>query len=317
MINELKHHEKLYSTVTDAAWKQCIRQYMTHLRLERHLAENSVHAYVVDVGHLAKFAERHNVSPTDITAKHLQLMLAELNKGDVALATQSRMVSGWRIFFRMMVLGGSIKENPADLIEMPRKSRHLPDILTNDDVDAIEATFDMSQPDQARNCTIVEVLYGCGLRVSELINLKLNNIYTEEQCLLVTGKGNKQRWVPINEHALHMLHTYIYTIRSQVTPQHGEESYVFLNRRGRHLTRTFIFLFLKEAVEKAGIRKNVSPHSLRHTFATELVNNGADLRAVQEMLGHASISTTEIYTHLTQQYLRNTIATYHPHYRKK
>ncbi len=317
MINELRHHEKLYSTVTDALWRSYIRQYMTHLKLERHLADNSVRAYVVDVGHLALFAERHNIFFIDITVLHLQILLAELNKGDVALATQSRMVSGWRIFFRMMELGGDIKENPADLIEMPRKSRHLPDILTNDDVDAIEATFDMSQPDQARNCTIIEVLYGCGLRVSELINLKLNNVYTNEQCLLVTGKGDKQRWVPINEHALSMLHTYIYTIRCHITPQHGEESYIFLNRRGRHLSRTFVFLFLKEAVEKAGINKNVSPHSLRHTFATELVNNGADLRAVQEMLGHASISTTEIYTHLTQQYLRNTIATYHPHYRKK
>ncbi len=317
MINELKHHENLFDTVTDTTWRSYIRLYMTHLKLERHLAENSVRAYVVDVAHLARFAERHNLAPTDITAKHLQMMLAELNKGDVALATQSRMVSGWRIFFRMLVISEDMPENPADLIEMPRKSRHLPDILTNDDVDAIEATFDMSLPDQARNCTIVEVLYGCGLRVSELINLKLNNIYTNEQCLLVTGKGDKQRWVPINEHALLMLHNYIYTIRCHITPQRGEESYVFLNRRGRHLTRTFIFLFLKEAVEKAGINKKVSPHSLRHTFATELVNNGADLRAVQEMLGHVSISTTEIYTHLTQQYLRTTISTYHPHYRKK
>lgn len=317
MSDDLGYHESLWSTLQDEEWKQYLRQYSIHLRLERHLAQNSVRAYLVDVCHLAKFAEERKLKVTEVSTKDMEDMLEELNKGDVALATQSRMLSGWRMFYRMLVMGDDMKDNPAELLEMPRKSKHLPDVLNNDDIDAIEATFDMSLPDQARNCTIIEVMYGCGLRVSELVNLKLANIYEEEQCLLVTGKGDKQRWVPINEHALDMMMTYVHQIRSRLNIRHGEENYVFLGHRGSHLTRSFVFLFLKEAVANAGIKKHVSPHSLRHSFATELVNNGADLRAVQEMLGHASITTTEIYTHLTKQFLRETIDTYHPHYRKK
>ena len=199
---------------------------------------------------------------------------------------------------------------------MPKRPLHLPDVLTDEDVSAIQDTFDRSFPGPARNYVIVEVLYGCGLRVSELVNLRLSNIYAEEEMLQVIGKGDKERWVPINSHALNLLQDYIFTLRSQLTPQPGEEKYVFLNLRGHHLTRVAVFQFIKEAVEKAGLHKNVSPHSLRHSFATELVQNGADLRAVQEMLGHESLSTTQIYTHLSHQYLRNTISTYHPHYKK-
>ena len=190
-------------------------------------------------------------------------------------------------------------------------------MLTDEDITKLQQTFDLSLPDQYRNNVIVEVLYGCGLRVSELVNLKLSNIYEQEQALLVTGKGDKQRWVPINPHALSMLLSYIHNVRSHLDVKSGEEKYVFLNRRGTHLSRNYVFMFLQQAVEQAGIQKHVSPHSLRHSFATELVENGADLRAVQEMLGHESISTTEIYTHLTRDTLRNTIAAFHPHYAKK
>lgn len=298
-------------------WQCYIHDFETYLRLEKNLASNSIEAYSRDVGHLARFAIAHNMKPNQIQLEDLQNFLYELNQVEVALATQSRILSGIRSFYRMLIIDGVVKENPVELIEMPRTARHLPDVLTDTEIDAIQSTFDKSKLDQARNSVIIEVLYGCGLRVSELANLKLSNIYDEEEYLLITGKGDKQRWVPINSRALCMMLDYIHTIRSQIAPQQGEDKYVFLSRRGRHLTRMFIFKFLKEAVEKAGIHKQISPHSLRHSFATELVQNGADLRAVQEMLGHESISTTEIYTHLSRQYLRQTIENYHPHYRKK
>ena len=202
------------------------------------------------------------------------------------------------------------------MLDLPIRPEHLPDVLSDEDITRIQATFDLSFPDQYRNNVIVEVLYGCGLRVSELVNLKMSNIYLDEQMLQVIGKGNKERWVPINPRALEMLETYIHNVRVHYNIKPGEEKYVFINRLGRHLSRNYVFMFLQQAVKDAGVNKPVSPHSLRHSFATELVENGADLRAVQEMLGHESISTTEIYTHLTRDTLRDTIATYHPHYKR-
>lgn len=292
-----------------------MRSFQTWLTLERQLSGNSVQAYLQDVSHLACYASEKNIAPEDVTLADLRDFVVLLNDIGVALATQCRVVSGLRTFYRMMVIEDAVKENPAALLEMPRSSRHLPDVLTNDEVDAICATFDLSLPDQARNRVIVEVLYGCGLRVSELVGLHLSNIYADEEFLLVTGKGDKQRWVPVNHTALKLMLLYIETIRSQQHIRHGEETFVFINRLGTHLSRNYVFMFLKEAVIKAGINKKISPHSLRHSFATELVSNGADLRAVQEMLGHEKISTTEIYTHLSHQYLRDTISKYHPHYK--
>lgn len=272
-------------------------------------------AYLRDVSHLALYAGGQKIGPTEVTLETLQGLVAQLHDAGIALATQCRIVSGLRTFYRMMLMSDAIDANPAELLEMPRTSRHLPDVLTNEEVDAIIATFDLSMPDQARNRVIVEVLYGCGLRVSELCNLKLSNIYPDDEFLLVTGKGDKQRWVPINSMALKLMLQYIETIRCHQKIRPGEENYVFLNRLGSRLSRNYVFMFLKDAVAKAGIKKTISPHSLRHSFATELVTGGADLRAVQEMLGHEKISTTEIYTHLSHQYLRDTITTYHPHYR--
>lgn len=297
-------------------WNRDIRDFETHLRLEKALADNSVQAYLRDVEHLQRFAEPLGLSPKDITEEHLKELLQQLNATGIAIATQCRLISGWRTFFKMLVIEEAVKENPAELIEMPSRGKRLPDVLTDSDVTAMQATFDRSMPGPARNYVIVEVLYGCGLRVSELVNLKLSNIYADEEMLQIFGKGSKERWVPINSHALQLLEDYILHERSQLPVQHGEEKYVFLNLRGHHLTRVAVFQFIKEAAEKAGIRKHVSPHSLRHTFATELVQNGADLRAVQEMLGHESLSTTEIYTHLTNKYLRETLHTYHPHYKR-
>ncbi|MBP5546141.1 MAG: tyrosine recombinase [Bacteroidales bacterium] len=299
-----------------ADWQRNRRDFETWLKLEKGLADNSVQAYLRDVGHMAQFMSEGGVEPEQVTLDHLQQLLAQLNDLGIAPTSQRRMISGWRMFFKHLVVEDAIRENPADLLDLPLRPQHLPDVLTDEDITKIQATFDLSFPSQYRNNVIIEILYGCGLRVSELVNLKLSNIYADEQCLLVLGKGDKERWVPINPHALNMLDTYIHTIRCHIDPKPYEHKYVFLNNHGTHLTRIYVFQFIKQAVAKAGLNKHVSPHSLRHSFATELVENGADLRAVQEMLGHESISTTEIYTHLTRDTLRNTIEAYHPHYRK-
>lgn len=299
------------------AWRRNRRDYETYLRLEKGLADNSVQAYLRDFDHLARFMSEQGTDSEHVTLEQLQQLIAQLNDTGIAPTSQRRMIAGWRMFFHMLVVDDAIKDSPADLLDLPLRPKHLPDVLTDEDITKLQQTFDLSLPDQYRNNVIVEVLYGCGLRVSELVNLKLSNIYEQEQALLVTGKGDKQRWVPINPHALSMLLTYIHNVRSHLDVKSGEEKYVFLNRRGTHLSRNYVFMFLQQAVEQAGIQKHVSPHSLRHSFATELVENGADLRAVQEMLGHESISTTEIYTHLTRDTLRNTIAAFHPHYAKK
>lgn len=297
-------------------WTQHIHDFEAHLRLERNLSGNSVQAYLRDVEHLRRFAEPLGLSPEAVGKEQMNELLLQLNEAGIAVATQCRIISGWRAFFRMLVIEGLLKENPAELLDMPSRGKHLPDVLTDADVAAMQATLDRSLPGPARNYVIIEVLYGCGLRVSELVNLKLSNIYAEDEMLQIFGKGSKERWVPINARALRLLEDYIHMERSQLKIQPGEEKYVFLNLRGHHLSRVAVFQFIKEAAEKAGIRKSVSPHSLRHTFATELVQNGADLRAVQEMLGHECLSTTEIYTHLSRQFLRDTLHTYHPHYKK-
>ncbi len=297
-------------------WRRCREDYETYLRLERGMADNSVKAYMQDFDNMQRFMCEQDVAPESVAREHLQQLLKQLCDLGIAPASQRRMISGWRMFFHMMVIDDIVKDNPAALLDLPIKPHHLPDVLTDDEVTAIQQTFDRSLPEGERNYVIVEVLYGCGLRVSELVNLKLSNIYVEEQYLQVIGKGDKERWVPINERALNLMLSYIHNVRSHVDVKAGEEKIVFLNRRGHRLTRQMVFIMLRDAVAAAGIKKKVSPHSLRHSFATELVENGADLRAVQEMLGHESISTTEIYTHLTRDTLRNTIAAYHPHYKK-
>ncbi len=301
----------------ERSWVRHRRNYETYLKLERHMADNSVQAYLRDFAHMQVFAVGQNIEPEQVTLRDLQQLLKHFSDLEIAPATQRRMISGWRMFFHMLVIEDAIKESPADLLDLPIRPHHLPDVLNDEEITEIQETFDRSTPEGERNYVIVEVLYGCGLRVSELVNLKLSNIYADEQYLQVIGKGDKERWVPINERALELMLTYIHNVRSHVPVKPGEDKYVFLNRRGHHLTRQMVFIMLRDAVAAAGIKKKVSPHSLRHSFATELVENGADLRAVQEMLGHESISTTEIYTHLTRDTLRNTIAAFHPHYSKK
>jgi integrase/recombinase XerD len=301
----------------EQTWRRYRRNFETYLRLERGMAGNSVDAYLGDYDHLMRFMIEQGVEPESVSLQDLQCLLKSFSDLDIAPTTQRRMIAGWRMFYKMLVVEDAIKDSPADLLDLPMRPRHLPDVLTDKEITEIQSTFDRSTPEGERNYVIVEVLYGCGLRVSELVNLKLSNLYADEQMLQVIGKGDKERWVPINEHALRLLLNYIHSVRSHVLIKPGEERYVFLNRRGAHLTRQMVFIMLRDAVKAAGISKTVSPHSLRHSFATELVENGADLRAVQEMLGHESISTTEIYTHLTRDTLRNTISAYHPHYKKR
>lgn len=301
----------------DYIWKRYRRGFETYLRLERGMAGNSVESYLHDYDHLSRFMIEQGKEPEQVELHDLQQLLKSFVDIDIAPTSQRRMIAGWRMFYKMLVVEDAMKDSPADLLDLPMRPKHLPDVLNDDEITAIQATFDRSTPDGERNYVIIEVLYGCGLRVSELVNLKMSNIYAEEQMLQVIGKGDKERWVPINERALGLLENYLLHVRSHMPVKPGEEKYVFLNRRGHHLSRQMVFMFLKDAVAAAGIGKTVSPHSLRHSFATELVQNGADLRAVQEMLGHESISTTEIYTHLTRETLRNTIASFHPHYAKK
>lgn len=297
-------------------WNREIREFKTYLRLEKGLADNSIQAYLRDVDHLSSFMTERGIEPEKVKLDDLQQLLKQLNDLGIAPTSQRRMIAGWRMFFKHLVVEDALKDSPAEMLDLPIRPQHLPDVLTDEEITKIQATFDLSLPDQYRNNVIIEVLYGCGLRVSELVNLKMSNLYADEQMLQVIGKGNKERWVPINPRALDLIDTYIHNVRVHYDIKPGEEKFIFINRLGRHLSRNYVFMFLQQAVENAGINKHVSPHSLRHSFATELVENGADLRAVQEMLGHESISTTEIYTHLTRDALRNTIASYHPHYKK-
>ncbi|MBR5029148.1 MAG: tyrosine recombinase [Bacteroidales bacterium] len=300
----------------NSRWERYKRGFKSFLTIEKSLSQNSIVAYMHDVELLQKYAVPLGLVPEDITLNHLQAFVKELNNTDIAVATQSRIVSGLRMFFHYLAIEEVIKENPTDMLDMPRHTRKLPDVLSNEEIDKILATFDLSREDDSRNYVIIEVLYGCGLRVSELVNLRLSQLHLDEECLLIQGKGDKQRWVPINRHAIKLLQLYITGQRSEIEIKPSNENYVFLSRRGSKLSRQYIFMFIQTAVEKAGIHKTVSPHSFRHSFATELVRNGADLRAVQEMLGHESITTTEIYTHLDHQYLRDTIATFHPRFNK-
>ena len=301
----------------EQTWARYRRNFETYLKLERGVSDNTVEAYLHDVDILKEFAIDNGLEPEQIKLEDLQQQLKLINDLGIAPTSQRRIIAGWRTFYKMLVVEDAMKDSPAEMLDLPIRPQHLPDVLTDEEITLIQDTFDRSTYEGERNYTIVEVMYDCGLRVSELVELRLSSIYEDEQYLRIIGKGNKERWVPIADRALKLLTVYIHNVRSHITPKPGEEKIVFLNRRGARLTRQMVFIFLKNAVAEAGIAKKISPHSLRHSFATELVENGADLRSVQEMLGHESISTTEIYTHISRETLRNTIAAFHPHYRKQ
>lgn len=294
------------------SWKQAIKDFETYLRLEKSLSENSIEAYINDVSRLEKFFEEGKGAgiPVNVKYSDLKEFLAWFNTENQNARTQSRVLSGIRSFFRYLLIEGEIKENPASLIESPKIGFKLPEVLSVNEIDRIIGAIDLSKPEGHRNKAIIETLYGCGLRVSELVNLRLTDIHYTEEFVMVTGKGNKQRLVPVSNKALKEIDIYK-TDRAGLPVIH-DGNILFLSRRGRKLTRAMIFTIIKDLALKADIRKKISPHTFRHSFATHLIEGGADLRAVQEMLGHESILTTEIYTHIDRSFLRDTLIMFHP-----
>ncbi len=296
-------------------WPLALEQFTGTLQLEQGLAANSVEAYRRDVLRLKQYLDHvgaHHITPEKVEPAHVRGMLSWLAEVGLSAPSQARMLSGLKTFFRFMVLEDLIPTAPTDTVVGPKIGRHLPDVLDFPEIEKLLEAVDRSTPEGERNRAILEVLYSSGLRVSELIELKLSNSYLEAGFLRVIGKGNRERLVPIGRDAIKHMTLYLASVRPGIRIQPGEEDFVFLNRRGHHLTRVMIFNIIKDTTQKAGITKNVSPHTLRHSFATHLIEGGADLRAVQEMLGHASITTTEIYTHLDRDYLRQVMTDFHP-----
>lgn len=295
-------------------WGSWINGFSAFLKLEKSLSKNSIEAYCRDVKKLDSFLEIKNqkISPLQVRSEHIQECLVYLNQLHLNEKSQARFISAIRTFFKYLLLENEIDSNPAELIDLPKISRKLPDTLSIEEIEKIISVIDLSDSNGERNKTIIEFMYGCGLRVSELINLKISEIKETSGFIKVVGKGNKERLIPIGKTALHQYLRYRDTVRVHQTIQKGFEDFIFLNNRGKALSRVMVFLMIKSLAQKAGIRKNISPHTFRHSFATHLVEGGADLRAVQEMLGHESILTTEIYTHLDQTFLRETIVQFHP-----
>lgn len=290
------------------------KAFKSYLQLERGMSSNTVVAYLYDVGLLFSFLneECNSTKMEDVTYEDLKKFIAFINKLELGPYTQSRVISGIKAFFRYLILEKIITNDPSEMLESPKLGRKLPDVLTPDEVEKIINSVDLSKEEGERNKAIFETLYGCGLRVSELINLKISDIHFKEGIILVTGKGNKQRLVPVGKAAEKQITTYLTYVRPTFHVSKQDADVLFLNRRGKKLTRQMIFYIVKDQIEKVGINKNISPHSFRHSYATHLVQNGADLRAVQELLGHVSITTTEIYTHLNREDLRRAIMDYHP-----
>ncbi len=296
-------------------WELEKTNFRNFLKLEKSLSTNSVEAYSEDIKKLHEFIETISeikLSPYELELNHLQDFLIYLCELGVNKRSQARIISGVKAFYKYLLIEGIVDENPSVLLESPRIGLKLPEVLTVEEIDMLEDAIDLSKPEGHRNKAIIEVLYSCGLRVSELINLKISNLFFEQGFIKVTGKGRKQRLVPISEKAKKEILIYKNEHRKKLDIKIGFEDIVFLNRRGKQLTRNMIFIIVKNLALKINLGKKISPHTFRHSFASHLVDGGADLRAVQEMLGHESIITTEIYTHLSSEYLRDTILTYHP-----
>jgi integrase/recombinase XerD len=294
------------------SWKESFKNFEIYLRLEKSLSENSIQAYLDDVQKLERFSAEtgRDLSPASVTYADLREFLNWYGAENRNSRTQARIISGIRAFYKFLLIDGEINENPSSLIESPRVGLKLPEVLSVNEIDNMIGIIDLSKPEGPRNKAIIETLYGCGLRVSELVNLHLTDIHYGEGFVRVTGKGDKERLVPIGTKALKEID--LYKIDRDRLPVIYDENVVFLNRRGRKLTRAMIFTIIKDLAGRAGIMKNISPHTFRHSFATHMIEAGADLRAVQEMLGHESIITTEIYTHIDRSYLRDTLIMFHP-----
>ncbi|WP_296637071.1 site-specific tyrosine recombinase XerD [Polaribacter sp.] len=294
-------------------WKNALHDYQLFLKIERGLSKNTIDNYKRDLEKLILFLKHNNISSTPITIDkdNLQDFLYEIAK-EVNPRSQARIISGLRSFFEYLVFEDYRNTNPTILIESPKIGRKLPDTLSEKDINSLISSIDLSHPQGERNRTIIETLYSCGLRVSELINLKISDLFFDEGFIKVVGKGNKERFVPIHNTAKKYITFYITKLRTQVAPKKGFEDTLFLNRRGNALTRQMIFTIIRQLAEKINLDKKISPHTLRHSFATHLIKNGADLRAIQQMLGHESITTTEVYVHLDNSYLKEVLETYHP-----
>lgn len=294
-------------------WQHAIKDYQLYLKIERGLSKNSIESYSRDVYKLISFLEENelSISPIKIDFKTVQRFIYEVAK-KVKPTTQSRIISGLRNFFDYLVFEDYREDNPTDLIETPKTGRKLPDTLSFEEINNLIEAIDLSHPQGERNRTIIETIYSCGLRVSELTNLKLSDLFFEEGFVRVLGKGNKERFAPINYNTQKYILFYIKDIRSHILPQKGFEDTLFLNRRGKSLSRQMIFMIIKDLATKVNLNKKIGPHTLRHSFATHLLEGGADLRAIQQMLGHKSITTTEIYVHLDKSYLKEVVEKFHP-----
>jgi integrase/recombinase XerD len=298
-------------------WDSYKKGYKAWLQLEKSLSDNSIEAYLRDIDKLTQYLQVSGtpMTPDTVALKDLQEFLRWIAGLGLNAASQARILSGIRSFYKYCFIEQIIRQDPTTLLESPKLKRALPDVLSFDEIESIIGGIDLSRPEGGRNKAILETLYSCGLRVSEVINLRISCLYLDTGYVRVIGKGDKERLVPIGNSAIKYIRLYQQEIRSHFPVKPGQEDILFLNRRGNRLTRQMIFLLLKDLVGKAGITKNISPHTFRHSFATHLVEGGADLRAVQEMLGHESITTTEIYTHLDREYLRETLHRYHPAFR--
>jgi integrase/recombinase XerD len=297
-------------------WASAIKGFKAYLKLERSLATNSIDAYSNDLDKLYQYADLQIITklPTEFSLADLRLFINWINELGMIPSSQSRIISGIKAFYKYLLMEDYIKADPSELLETPKITRKLPDTLSIHEINKMIAAIDVSKPEGARNKAMLEILYGCGLRVSELTELRLSNLSLnpEEEFIKVTGKGSKERLVPIGGEAIKALSIWIELIRVHFPIVKGEEDLVFLNRRGKRLSRVYVFILVKQLAEIIGLKKTISPHTFRHSFATHLVEGGADLRAVQEMLGHESITTTEIYTHMDREYLKSTIIGFHP-----
>ncbi len=298
-------------------WQAYLKGFKAYLQLERSMSDNTIEAYLHDVAMLRDHVTDAfpGIAVESLQLEHLQSLLAAINELELSVATQARVLSGVKSFFRYLLLEEVIKRDPTELLDAPKLRRALPHVLSLTEIDLLFAAIDHSKPEGVRNHAMLETMYSCGLRVSELISLRISNLYLDVGFLKVIGKGNKERLVPIGEEAVKHINLYRDNIRIMMDIKKGHEDILFLNRRGAMLTRVMVFTILKQLALKIGLKQKVHPHTLRHSFATHLVEGGADLRAVQEMMGHKSITTTEIYTHLDRTYLRQTLEKYHPRFR--
>lgn len=290
-------------------WNEALSEYVSYLKLEKNLSENTLKSYITDLRKLMAYS---SVPPLELSREEVEAFVYDYSKNGFSVRSQARLISSLKSFFNFLRWDGRREDSPVELLEAPRLNMRLPDTLSEDEINQLIEAIDLSQPEGERNRAILETLYGCGLRVSELTELKLSDLFFKENFIRVTGKGNKQRLVPISDYTIKIINFYKNEVRVHSKIEKEFEDFVFLNRRGKKLSRVMVFIIIKKLAEQAGIRKNISPHTFRHSFATHLLRNGADIRSIQLMLGHESITTTEIYTHLDDKLLRETVLKFHP-----